>query len=167
MSRGRMPKYGAKRDKTDPVIREALRDCGMKVMPLSAPKVNDLAVYNPTLARWFMIDAKSEGGKPTEHQNWEETIGPGAIPFCETIEEALTACRASVIWRASVGNMTVLTEFNVRYYCIVYVPGSGGPSLATWMCDTYEKAKVQHEAAKIAAMNYRDFQTPFSEMRQP
>jgi hypothetical protein len=168
VSKGRMPKYGAKRDKTDPAIRDALRECGCTVLPLSQEKIPDMAVYNRVLHRWFIIDAKSKGGKPTEHQNWDETIEPDAIPFCETIEEAFAACRVSLIGRATVGAMEVLTSFaDGGYYTIVYVFGAETPPLATRKASTYEAARRLHDAMKIAAMNYRDFLTPFSEARMP
>lgn len=167
MSKGRMPKYGARRDDTDKPIREALRECGFYVMILSAPGVPDLAVFNRSLHRWFLGDAKTGKVKKSEKQTWDTDIEPGAIPFWATIEDALNGCHARELWRASVGKMEVITEFAGSYYTLVFVPGSGGPHLAAWTARTYDQAKATHEAAKIAAMNFRDFQTPFSEARMP
>lgn len=87
-----MPKYGAKRDKTEAEIVSALQQVGAHVMRLSAPSVPDLAVY--FRSQWFMLDAKSKRGKLTDLQNWNETISPDAVQVVRSVEQALEAIGA-------------------------------------------------------------------------
>lgn len=168
MSRSRMPKFAAKRDLTDKPIRDALRECGCFVFILSEPRVNDLAIYNRVRRRWYMVDTKTKKVKKTEHQNWDEEIGPGAIPFCLTIEQALDACEVSLIKRADVGELQVATHFGAGLYITdVINPGIGTIKeykvFAVRNTYGYSDAKAMQERMVIAAMNYRDFKTPFDD----
>lgn len=169
MPKRRMPKYSAARDLTDKPIREALRECGCYVKVLSAPGVPDLAVWNFTLRRWFLIDCKTGKVKKSEKQTWDEDIEPGAVPFCPTIEEALDACGVGRLWRASVGGLEVETwrRGNDEIYITDVTNtrlGAGlayGRVVARKSVETFAEAKLMHERMKIAAMNHRDFGTPF------
>lgn len=87
-----MPKYAARRDKTEGEIVAALERIGAHVIRLSAPSVPDLAVY--FRSQWYMLDAKSKRGKLTDLQNWNETISPDAVQIVRSVEQALEAVGA-------------------------------------------------------------------------
>lgn len=160
----RMRQYQLRRDTSEKPIRDALRECGLRVLILAAPGVPDLAVYNPVYKRWFMIDAKTKKVKKTEKQTWDEDLGEGAVAFCTTIEQALDACQVGVIKRSSVGKLDVVTSRRLAdYVTVVNDPDSKYGIIYSATAPGYEAAKLTHDRVCVSARNYKDYGTPFDQ----
>jgi hypothetical protein len=80
--------WARRTDSTHAAVRGALRASGWLCVDTSRlPGFVDMVAYKPSTGRFYFVDAKSKGGKPTASQ--QKLVDAGwPVRFLETVEDA-------------------------------------------------------------------------------
>lgn len=86
-----MPRYGAKRDSTEPDIVAALEKCGWQVARLNSGELPDLLCRHRSTGKLALLEVESGDYKRYRKKAQKEMLSDWAVPIVRTLDAALLA----------------------------------------------------------------------------
>lgn len=86
-----MPRYAARRDRTEPDIVNGLDICGWDCVRLSSEELPDLLLRQRSTGRLALLEVESGDYKRRRSQSQKDMLAKWGVPIVKTLDEAFQA----------------------------------------------------------------------------